>query len=1572
LTVLATEVCPDCRSVLPSDPSFGGLCPRCLLGLALKVSPPRDDTEADSEQPTLATPPTLRSDSPTALYSESLRGEGETFAPGQLLGERYRIESLLGRGGMGEVWRAYDLKLRLEVALKSLHPKLFETEDALELLRDEVRAARELTSPNVCRLYDLIEIGDQELVSMEYVDGVKLHEHLKLHGPLELKEANEIASQLLAGLETVHEAGLVHRDIKPENVMLTRAGRVVVMDFGLTSPSGSGSIGGTPAYMPPEQALGEATDARADVYSVGIVLAEMLSAERGPDESSRQSFWEAIRQQPPVLPESPWKGILSQAVSLSADARYVTATDLARALEEVAFRVEGVEHEQPYPGLASFQQEDSEFFFGREAEVEAVWKRLQQVQLLGLMGPSGSGKSSFINAGLLPASPDDWFCVRMSPSTDPFTSLGRALLPELETDREAMGLLSRLKGPEPALEVMREERAKHRELLVVVDQFEELFTQNSWEEQRRFAELLGRAALEAEVHVLLSMRDDYLFQCQSFAVLRPLFSELTPMGPPTGSSLRRAIVQPALRCGYRFEDEAVVEEMLQEVTKERAALPLIAFTAAQLWERRDEDTGYLTRDAYEAIGGVGGALAQHAEATLQQVGQDLTPIVRELFRNLVTAEGTRASRDREELLSVFTEKGGQAPFSGEDDGAPLDIGKGMPVPLLSAAKVLDALIDARLLTSYEIPEREDRPGHHRVEIIHESLLTAWPRLVRWRMQDAEGAKLRDELRAQAEFWEEHGREPDYLWTGTAFQEFLIWRERYPGGLSTIEEEYTRAMAAHSERQRQRRRFVITAAFVILLVTLGVITYFGWQAELERRRAQAEARRAEAAKLLAVAQLQLETDPTEALAYTTASLELADTKEARLLALQVLQEAPPAFERVSEVEANLDLAFSPSGNRLVTFGHSDEMQVLSSEGESPLILSGHKATSGGYHNAKWFSDDLLVTVNWKEGRARIWSVPGGELIRELEDSGLAFWMVRDGSLFSEAFDTDEETGHELFHLRRWRMPGGEVEELGIVDMTPIWPDSDYYDWSWFDRHGDGWVFPKGNDLVVRPLPIRENAPDRVVATHENRFSPASNPPDEDNGLWTMDRVTGDLRLWDLSQAGAEPLRSISRPAGLEEGERVHIDSSGRWISNVNRQILLWDLDSWPDSLPLRLRRSGSWDTSNATVHPSGGLVAATTRGMTHLTFWPLRGDLPRVVGGYRGLFYPLAFSPDGMWLATISSGHVLLLPLPGNTATESRALSRSEGRQVEGQIAFDPTGNFLCLVGMGDSVGIVPVDGGPPSNLRGFRGDSVTVAVAVSPSGTLIASAPFRLGPWKLSIWHLETGERRVLDLPESTSSSAMGRAGAVAFLAFTDESTLFTSGAGGVRRWDLGTGEHELVVASQPDSLTRMVMAADGRTAVIGEQRLEEASTRRNSVLKLLDLETGQVRELAAFGEGSIEFVIDRSGTVVATSDEDGIIQVGRVSGEALHLLLGHEGAISNLALSPDGRWVASRGEDSTLRLWPVPDLDQPPLHTLPHDELIAKLQSLTNFRAVRDPESSTGWSIELGPFPGWEEVPTW
>jgi WD40 repeat protein len=136
-------------------------------------------------------------------------------------------------------------------------------------------------------------------------------------------------------------------------------------------------------------------------------------------------------------------------------------------------------------------------------------------------------------------------------------------------------------------------------------------------------------------------------------------------------------------------------------------------------------------------------------------------------------------------------------------------------------------------------------------------------------------------------------------------------------------------------------------------------------------------------------------------------------------------------------------------------------------------------------------------------------------------------------------------------------------------------------------------------------------------------------------------------------------------------------------------------------------------------------------------------------------------------------------------------------------------------------------------------------------------------------------------------------------------------------------------------------------------------------------LKTGEVRSLDIPGKAWV-VALSPDGTTWATGEEDGSIWIGRSDGGEAHLLAGHDGPVDSVAISPDNRWIASSGDDKTLRLWPMPDLSKPPLHTLPHDELIAKLHSLTNLRAVRDEESSTGWKIEVGPFPGWAEVPEW
>ena len=284
--------CLDCGAPLVGGGELEGRCAGCLFELALEPEPAQPvASEADQ-----------RVGSPDA-----------ELHPGLILSDRYRLLRSLGVGGQGQVWHAFDLKLRVEVALKGLRSDLIGDDRAKERLREEVRSARQVVSPNVCRVFDLVVEDGFEMVSMEFVDGTTLAELLSKSGPLGIGRAGEIAAQLLAGLEAIHAAGLVHRDLKPENVMLTRSGRVVVMDFGVAgnlTPGQHRTLGGTPGYMSPEQAASLPLDARSDVYSAAAVLAEMVWLEGSRDRSSREKLWAQLREVPPRVPAVPWSAVL--------------------------------------------------------------------------------------------------------------------------------------------------------------------------------------------------------------------------------------------------------------------------------------------------------------------------------------------------------------------------------------------------------------------------------------------------------------------------------------------------------------------------------------------------------------------------------------------------------------------------------------------------------------------------------------------------------------------------------------------------------------------------------------------------------------------------------------------------------------------------------------------------------------------------------------------------------------------------------------------------------------------------------------------------------------------------------------------------------------------------------------------------------------------------------------------------------------------------------------------------------------------------------------------------------------
>ena len=261
-----------------------------------------------------------------------------------MLGGRFRIVSMLGRGGMGEVYRADDLRLGQPVALKFLPSRLAKAPAERERLLAEVRVGREISHPNVCRIHDIVEIEDQIFISMEYVDGEDLASLLRRIGRLPTDKALSVARDVCAGLAAAHQKGILHRDLKPANVMLDGRGHARITDFGLATRNSSGPKGpqaGTPAYMAPEQLEGAAASVQSDVYALGLLLFEIFTGRRAIEADSLASIMESHQRLgdislgalAPGLDASIERAIRS-CLSVDAAARPATAAAVAALLPE--------------------------------------------------------------------------------------------------------------------------------------------------------------------------------------------------------------------------------------------------------------------------------------------------------------------------------------------------------------------------------------------------------------------------------------------------------------------------------------------------------------------------------------------------------------------------------------------------------------------------------------------------------------------------------------------------------------------------------------------------------------------------------------------------------------------------------------------------------------------------------------------------------------------------------------------------------------------------------------------------------------------------------------------------------------------------------------------------------------------------------------------------------------------------------------------------------------------------------------------------------------------------------------
>ena len=871
--------------------------------------------------------------------------DGPSTGPDELVGQlvgQYRITRLLGRGGMGEVYLARDTQLGRKVAIKVVRSEVLSNDASRERFLVEARLTACFAHPHIVTVYGAGEHAGRPYVVLEYLDGGTLRERLQA-GRLLAPEAMRLGLAIAQALVEAHEHGILHRDLKPENVVIPHDGRLRVVDFGLAktlapdvslletgtinetldsmvSPQGmqstGGRIAGTPQYMAPEQWRSEPSSSATDIWALGIMLREMLGSHPFADEKGVLGLYAAVTAPEPVPP-------LTSAVTCPAElARLITqctqkdpaarlsAREVVETLQRLCNpgRVSVDDAIGPFRGLLAFTEQQAGSFFGRSGEIDAFMERLREEPVLPVVGPSGAGKSSFIHAGVLPRLREQgpWSVLSLRPGSDPFRALASRLvlgdrasaplsLSSLSASHRSLmadethelATVLRASPGRLALRLQRLAESEQAGVLLVVDQLEELETLvESVEERASFLTAIATAADDPEIpiRVVLTLRDDFLGRLAEVPAAARVLHHVTVLTSPGPDALADTLRLPLESTSVRWENEALVDEMVAAVRGETAALPLLQFTAQALWERRDRQAGMLTWQAYRTLGGVEGALASQADQVLEALTAQQRRTTRQLFLRLVTSEGTRRVQPRSQLLA------------GMDEDAPT---------------VLERWAQNRTVVIHRSRGQDQDPE---VELVHEALISAWGQLRRWLEENREELVALEEVSQAAEVWSRRGAPKDEVWMGTPLSDALRRLEPIEGDLPQAVRAFLDAGRARERRRSRVRRVTMAASFIVLaLIAAGAIaisaTLSASNKEIEERRVEVQAQRDEAQSQRQEAQLQ----------RSQADAQRAEAEERRAEALldssQRAWESGDVLSARAQLRKSLELLDRPAGRLL---------------------------------------------------------------------------------------------------------------------------------------------------------------------------------------------------------------------------------------------------------------------------------------------------------------------------------------------------------------------------------------------------------------------------------------------------------------------------------------------------------------------------------------------------------------------------------------------------------------------------------------------------------------------------------
>jgi serine/threonine protein kinase/WD40 repeat protein/DNA-binding SARP family transcriptional activator len=1422
----------------------------------------------------------------------------------------YELIEEVGSGGFGVVYRGRQPGIDRDVAIKVIRPELANDPRFVRRFEVEAQTIARLEHLRIVPLYDYWREPSAAYLVMRWLRGGSLAQALR-RGPWRLEAAVDLIAQVASALDVAHRHGIAHLDVKPANVLLDEDDNAYLSDFGIARGVDDPPVSpGSAPYLTPEHVTQASLTPATDIFGLGLLAFELLTGSHPYEGETAATLPRRVLQQPlpggtsDSLPAHVWEALV-RATAVDPAERFDRVVDFAAALQA------GMQDEKPaipgtvpirnpYKGLQAFQESDAEDFHGRERLVRHLVDRLGQKGASGrftaVVGPSGSGKSSLVRAGLVPAvrrgeiaRSDQWFVTTMVPGTTPVAELAWALIDVAIGDAgDVRGALA--DGDDGLVRAVDLALPAGSQLLLIIDQFEELFSAVRALDRDAFSRLLHHAVTEAQspVKVIVTLRADFFDHPLLDARLGALVADHTvPVATLSVEELERAIVAPARAVGVHV-DRDLVSQIISDVIRAPGALPLLQYTLTELFSRRRGDR--LTLDDYRAIGGVQGALAGRAEALYTSLDPAAQALCRQVFLRMVTigelGTGTRRRVTREDL-------GGLA---GTD----------------ALEEVLETFGRHRLLTF----DREPSTRVPTVEVAHEALLHAWDRLHEWIEAARDDLRMHRRLEAAVGEWRAAERSDGYLLDGLRLSAFEEWAERSPLSLTAEERELlvaSREAAARregrelarqqreeqlAERSTSRLRALVAVSLVAAVVATGLaLVAFGLRGQALQNERIATAR-----GLASAAIAELDVDPERSILLAIEAVGSTRDVDGSVLpeAESALRQALMASRIEQRIPGGGQVRVAPDG-RVAIVAADGMLSVWDPASQEPSLELDDHWLQPTTRDERWIwlhdrfdvsPDGTALVAATSELQGVIRDAVTGDVQVRLDGNMYGPRFSRDGALVVGLIPAESPSGWLAARsVGVWDAATGDllqrIDAPDVLLSLALSPDGSWIvavsevggTRAWDVPSGDvRWHAPKTDDMSVYS-----------VATHpdgDRMFLGG-----RDGSILVRDAETGELLT---VMAGHTTLVND-----------LHVSADGtRVLSASNLSARVWDSQTGEQLVVLR--GHGNRITS-AAFHPDGVRVVTTSAEDATTRIWdasvPGGAELAAHPGPDMTALWAANFSPDGRHIAIAGPGATVHVR---DVATGAHAIALQAGHPVRGVT---------------------------------YSADGTTIA-----AGALTGVGEASPDQWQedIYVWDVVSGARR---------NVFTGLSYPVWDLALNEDGSLvaIATHAGQLHVMDVDDGTEVFTYDHDPGPVYRVAYEANGRHIVVGGQ---EAALVLNAatghVLRELDVESSVIdvaflddgRVLTAEVAGHIRMWDVQTGQMIDTIAEH-VGQSVAVFGDALGYIDGDSVVVRDLAtgvrrfsirygadpvrvrFSPDGRHLATvvSGGPTHLHVVDVADL---------------------------------------------------